>query len=152
MGEVVEGWSSTLLSNSLLVDPQVPFCFSVQNIDKMTRSKYWRGLLLNIAQKLSKFEKGCHNILILPLIFAQISLNMPPEMPQSTIVKLKKRHDMFLAVQGSSIGDSALSEWVSDKGDKDKDKDIGSDLVTKWHSWPFLTNWETWTLTSRVCD
>ena len=55
MGVVVEAWSSTLLSNSLLVDPQVPFCLSVQNIDKMTRSKHWRGLLLNIAQKLSKY-------------------------------------------------------------------------------------------------
>ena len=112
MGELEEAWSSTLLSNSLLVDPQVPFCLSVQNIDKMTRSKHWRGLLLNIAQKLSKFEKGCHNILILPLIFAQISLNMPPKMPQSTIVKLKKRHGIFLAVQDSSIGDS-VTQWVS---------------------------------------
>ena len=38
-------------------------------------------------------------------------------MPQSTIVKLKKRHDIFLAVQDSSIGDlvtHSVSESVSE--------------------------------------
>ena len=40
---------------------------------------------------------------------------------------------------------------LSDK-DKDKDNGIESDLVIYIYSWLFLTNWETLTLTLRVCD
>ena len=36
--------------------------------------------------------------------------------------------------------------------DSDKDKDIGTDLVYYWHSWHFLTNWETLITTLRFSD
>ena len=36
--------------------------------------------------------------------------------------------------------------------DSDKDKDIGTDLVYYWHSWHFLTNWETLIMTLRFSD
>ena len=34
--------------------------------------------------------------------------------------------------------------------DEDEDEDIGNDLVIKWHSWLFLTDWEDLIMTLRV--
>ena len=34
----------------------------------------------------------------------------------------------------------------------DEDEDIGNDLLIKWHSWLFLTDWEDLIMTVRVSD